>query len=315
LQWGENHVGQEQKVTKRLSWFLMAAGCLLLVFLGVSHFGPAWPASAAVSFIYGNSYGSTPYVLKMNPGTVTVADSFTNLSGSNGRGVVVVSGVMYYTSASTPNIFSYTIATHTNNGSLFSIPGVSGLSTIAFDGTNFWVGDYSGTNRAFLYSMSGTLLSTIHLANCGTNCDGLEYFLQGGTTPRLISNEGDPVSPYDIYDLNGNVVSSHFITTPWGTSASGIAYDGTNFYVSDIFNSKLGYFNGTTGAFISDTAVTGAPSGYPPAFEDLSADYSITLGTPPAPTVPTLSEFGLLLCAILLLASGVILNRRRSAKA
>jgi hypothetical protein len=301
-------------MTKRLSWILMAAGCLLLVFLGVRHFGPSARASAATGNIYGNNADGTPYVLVMTPGTFAVTDTLKNLSGSNGRGVVVVSGTMYYTSASTPQVFSYTIATHTDLGTKFTVAGATALSTMAFDGTNFWIGDYSGTNQAFLYSPTGTLLKTVHLANCGSFCDGLEYFLQGGVNPRLISNEGDPAGPYDIYDTNGTLLTAHFLVPAYGGS-SGVCYDGTNFITSDIYNGKLATWNGTTGAFISDTAITGALSGFAPLVEDLSADYSITLGPPPPPTVPTLSEVGLLLCAILLLASGVIMNRRRAARA
>ena len=301
-------------MTKRLSWFLMAAGCLLLVFLGVRHFGPSARASAATGNIYGNNADGTPYVLVMTPGTFAVTDTLSNLSGSNGRGVVVVGGTMYYTSAGTPQVFSYTIATHTDHGTSFTVAGATALSTMAFDGTNFWIGDYSGTNQAFLYSPTGTLLKTVHLANCGSFCDGLEYFLQGGVTPRLISNEGDPAGPYDIYDTNGTLLTAHFLVPAYGGS-SGVAYDGANFLTSDIYNGKIATWNGTTGAFISDTAITGAPSGFAPLVEDLSADYTITLGPPPPPTVPTLSEVGLLLCAILLLASGVIMNRRRAARA
>ena len=183
---------------------------------------------------------------------------------------------------------------------------------MAYDGTNFWIGDYSGTNQAYLYSPTGTQLKVIHLGSCSAYCDGLEYFNQGGTTPRLISNRGDAATgPYDVYDVNGVVTTPAFLTTTF--QATGIAYDGTNFLVSDIFNAKIATYNGTTGALITSTAITGFQSGFHPVIEDLSADYTITLQPQTPPSVPALSEFGLLLCAILLLASGVYMNRRRTA--
>src|ERR1700682_5560199 len=78
----------------------------------------------------------------------------------------------------------------------------------SYDGTNFWVADYSGTKNAYLVSPSGTLMRTIVLANCTSFCDGLEFF-----NGKLISNRGDTVNPatYDIYDLNGTVITTAFI--------------------------------------------------------------------------------------------------------
>ena len=231
------------------------------------------------------------------------------LGGSNGRGVVVVGDTMYYTSAGTGIVYSLTISSHVDHGALFTVTGASGLSTMAWDGTNFWIGDYSGTNQAYLYTPTGTKLKTIHLSACGAYCDGLEYYVQNNVA-HLISNEGDPAGPYDIYDLDGNIQVSKFLQPAYGGS-SGVAFDGTNFLTSDIYNGKIAKWNGTTGAFISNTAITGARSGLSPLIEDLSADHTITLGPPPTQTVPALSEWGLLLCAILLVGSGIIMSRRR----
>jgi hypothetical protein len=170
---------------------------------------------------------------KLNPANYAVVDTYSNLTGTNGRGVVVVNGVMYYTNPSSGSVFSYATSTHTNNGPLFTIAGTSSLSAIAYDGTNFWVNDYGGTNQAYSYAPNGTLLKTIHLANARGYSDGFEYFLQGGTTPQLIANRADGccTNPtiYDLYDLNGNVTQAAFITV--ADEATGIAYDGTNFSI------------------------------------------------------------------------------------
>ena len=240
-----------------------------------------WSTAAnAASYIYGNNAtGGTDYAYKIDASTYTVVDTYTNLTGINGRGVVVVNGIMYYTNPSSGSVNSYNTATHTDNGVLFSIAGTSSLSAIAYDGTNFWVADYSGTNQAYQYTTTGTLLQTIHLANAVSQMDGLEFFLQGGTTPRLIANRADGccTNPtiYDVYDLNGNLIQAAFITVP--DYATGIAYDGTNFLISLIFTGSISKYDGATGTLISTTAITGAPSGYPPAIEDLSADYAVVL--------------------------------------
>jgi len=297
---------------KKTSWALMTAGTLMLSGLGAYNYANIGHASAASNAIYGNNATSgVPYAFAMTPGTFAITDTFSNLSSNNGRGVVVVGDTMYYTAASSASVYTYTLSTHTNNGAKFTVAGASALSTIAYDGTNFWVGDYSGSNQAYLYSPAGVQLKVVHLTNCGGSCDGLGYFNQGGTTPRLISNRGDAVGPYDTYDTDGAIKTTSFITTT-GFSPTGIPYDGTNFLVSDIYGAKIVTYNGTTGALISSKAITGAQGSFTPLIEDLSADYTVTL-TPQQPSsVPTLSEFGLFLCALLLLGSGVYMNRRRA---
>ena len=52
-----------------------------------------------------------------------------------------------------------------------------------------------------------------------------------------------------------------FITLPGGGFGNtGIAFDGTNLFVSDIFNARIQIFNGTTRAFISTLPLTGGNS-------------------------------------------------------
>lgn len=264
-------------------------------------------SQALAGSIYANNATSgTPYVYVLDPTTLAVTDEITNLSSVNGRGVVVVNGIMYYTSASSASVFSYNLSTHTNNGPLFTVAGASALSTMAFDGTDFWIGDYSGTNQAYLYSPTGTLLNTVHLTDCGGFCDGLEFFLQNGQG-RLISNRGDELNPntYDIYDTSGNLLQAGFIHTTF--AGTGIAFDGTNFLVSEISNGKIATYNGTTGAFISDTSINGFRNS--PLVEDLSVDYALVL---PPPTVPEPSTFGLLGGGLIAVAFAA--KRRKKAK-
>src|SRR5438309_1684476 len=129
----------------------------------------------------GNLYFDTagqPNLGTVDPTTGAVIDQFTpaSASGHNGRGAVVVGDIFYYTLADTGNVYAANRVTHTDLGVQFTVAGSTGLSTIAFDGTNFWIGDYSGTNQAYYYTPSGTLLKTITLSGCTSFCDGLEFF-------------------------------------------------------------------------------------------------------------------------------------------
>jgi len=90
------------------------------------------------------------------------------------RGVVQVGNILYYTSAGTNGVYAYNFVTHTDLGTVFTVPGASGLATMAYDGSHFFIGDYSGTNNVYEYSLTGTLLATIPLSKCSSYCDGLE---------------------------------------------------------------------------------------------------------------------------------------------
>ncbi len=248
----------------------------------------------ADSYIYGHDAGS-PRIVKIDKTTGAVVQTYTDLSGGNGRGVVVVNSTMYYTDATSGSVYSYNLATNTNNGALFNVAGASGLSTIAYDGKNLWIGDYSGTNKAYLYSTSGSLLNTISLSKCTGYCDGLEYFQNSHGTGFLLSNEqdggyGSTTNNYDIYDLNGKLVTSDFLKVNGHTNGTtGVAYDGTDFYTSNIFSSSLNEWDGA-GNFIKTLAITGGAG----SIEDLSVDYAHVLPPPPPSNVPEPSTWVLL---------------------
>jgi PEP-CTERM motif len=266
----------------------------------------------ADNFVYGdNASGGAPYVFQMDKTTGAVTNTYTGLSGNNGRGTVVVGNTLYYTSANTNSVYSYNLTTHTDNGPAFSVAGSTGLSTIAYDGTNFWIGDYSGTNQAYLYSPTGTLLKTVSLSLCTGYCDGLEYFVMNGAG-YLLSNEADGSEDnYDLYDTNGNLITQNYIDTTGKTSGTtGIAFDGTDFYTSNIYQSSLNEWS-ESGAFIGTIALTGADPSTPFLIEDLSFDYSQVLPPPPPTDVPEPSTFLLVGSSMLGLAGAV---KRRFAR-
>jgi hypothetical protein len=221
--------------------------------------------NASAYTIYGNSasFGNNPIHL-IDSTTGAEQQRFTGQPGGNGRGIVTVGNTLYYTVVSDPRIYIMDKTSGLTTGSILTQN--ASMSTIAWDGTNFWTADYSGTNRAFkIDPVTGNNITTINLANATGNMDGLEYF-----NGKLIGNRCDACGVYDIYDLNGNVLTANFITAPG--SATGIAFDGTDFLVSNIFASSIGIYDGTTGVLKSTLQLTSNNGRF--LIEDLSVDYA-----------------------------------------
>jgi len=62
----------------------------------------------------------------------------------------------------------------------------------------------------------------------------------------LISNEYDGgdggANSYDVYSLTGTLLTSSFITGNNTSGNTGIAYDGTDYYISNIFANTLSVY-------------------------------------------------------------------------
>ena len=247
----------------------------VVAFLTVSSF-------AAQQYLYANnaSFGA-PYVYQIDPATGNVLNTYTNLQGTNGRGVIDVNNILYYTTAGDGNVYKYDLGTQTQLGVAFNVAGASALASITYDGTNFWIGDYSGSNQAFLYSPTGTLLNTITLGNCTGYCDGLTYFLQG-STGYLLSNRvdgccgGTPVY-YDVYDLSGNLVTPGLLSAP--TTSTGVGWDGSSFWTTNPYGGDMTQWS-MTGVNMGTTSLSGYSSSYPPLVEGISFNFAQTVGTP-----------------------------------
>lgn len=258
-----------------------------LIGLGLSVAFMATAQAAPVTDIWvNNATFGAPLLQEYNIATGALVDQITAPHGNNGRGIVQVGNILYYTDASDNNVYAYNFATNTDLGTAFSVAGATALSTIAYDGHNFWIGDYSGTNHAYLYTPTGTLLNTISLNNCTGHCDGLEYF-----NGQLISNRADEPIPgiYDVYSLAGGVPTTSALITD-ALNSTGIAWDGTDFYVDNggDFNpaGSIAVYD-INGNFVRQITLSGYTyfDG-----EDLSVNYSAVIPSPEPASIALLGS-------------------------
>lgn len=221
--------------------------------------------SAHAGVLYSNNAG-TPLVQSFDTTTGAMIFSFTG-SGGNGRGVVTVGDVVYTTDANSGFVGKFDRTTGASLGG-FTIPGAGGISTISFDGDNFWTSDYTGSNRAFYVSPTGTVLKTITLSESQGFYDGLEFF-----NGKLIANNFDGGftggNQYSVYDTDGVLLVKDFIDTTGHGNGTGIAFDGSNFYISDIFNGRATIWSGADGGFLGALTLVGTQN----VIEDLSFDF------------------------------------------
>ena len=241
------------------------------------------------------------FLVNETAGTGSLTQSYV-VSPLNGRGVVVVGNTMYTTQndggrTAQPDIFVTDVTTGQSLGVIHT--PLFQMASLAWDGSHFWTTDYfNGTNRGFQLDLAGNITKTVTfdlVSRFGP--DSIEYF-----NGKLIVNRGSLVGIYDVYDLDGNVISADFFHTDvnpdpfFSPDYVGLAFDGTNFLVSDIFNQRLVMFDGVTGNFIKFIDLPGTTqSGSQRALFDLSVDYltraDITSNVPDAGSA--LSLFGL----------------------
>ncbi len=242
-------------------------------------------AAAQSPYLYGNNTigAPGPYVYKIDKTNGVVVDTYTNLSGSAyGRGVLVIGNTMYYTDSDSNQVYGYDISTHQDMGVMFTVSMANhGLASIAYDGNGLWIQDYAipGSTKVFHYSLSGSYLGTINVTACAWgNCDGLGYFGDQNNS-WLISNRGDSIDPYDLYDTNGIPGPAGFIIP--SSNDTGITWDCSNFYTSDpdYYHPKINVWN-SSGGYVNTLTLSGWPAGYPPLIEGLSTAYA----PPPSPS-------------------------------
>ena len=282
----------------------LSAGIVLL-------FAAVAPANAD-EFIWGiNASFSNPHINEIDITTDTVVADFAApnplAASGNGRGIAVGGDNIYYSVASSGDVFLTNSVTHADGGVLFNT-GLGGIATLTFDGTHLWVSAYDNTNNVYEYDLAGHKLATV--PGFGNDRDGLEVL-----TNNIIANRGDGIGPYDLYDLNGNLVTSAFLNPASDPNfhgiTTGVTFDGTNYFVSN----PDGYSGGTerilefnsSGTFVKEIALPN-PGPQPSVgwlIEDM-ASLGNTVNNPP-PSVPEPASLVLLATVGL----GVALKIRR----
>jgi len=297
---GEKYISEEAGGAMTKRFIICAAGALLLSATTWADTG-IWGNNATFGNVTLEEFdGQTGAVIQqfLAPNLTARAD--------NGRGIAAASnGDIFYTTANSTNVYLTNATTHADLGIAFvcTVCGTGGISTITFDGNNLFLTPYQVAGQAYEYTTSGVLVKTI-TGNFGNGRDGFEIITRGGKT-EIVGNRGDGQDPYDLYDSNGVLIQSDFIDTTF--AGTGITYDGTDFYVSEINNNKLAVYD-NNGTFLHEVTL-GLPM--PPTsngrlIEDLSA-LGNTINNPP-PSVPEPASVGLLGSS--LIAIGFAFRRR-----
>jgi hypothetical protein len=254
-----------------------------------SGLGVAWllvsaaPVSAStVIWTNGNDApANLPIIQEFDASTGALLKSFLDpaaAAGETGRGIAVVGSNIFYSVTGSTSVF-LTDTNGTNLGVAFtvSIPGVSGIQSIASDGQFLYVAPLSATlglnENVYKFDFSGNLIGApVTLVPSGglvqSGRDGLEVV---GNTFVANQPRGD-IGPYDQFASNGTLIKAAFLN-PGTFGFTGVTFDGTLYYVFDdeAQPSQLVVFD-ASGNFVDRVTLTGLPGPNDQAFiSDLSA--------------------------------------------
>ncbi len=115
----------------------------LIGWLGVALLAVGGTAQAGL--MWGNN-ARTPYIQGYNSATGALAHEFLSPYSGNGRGVVQVGNILYYTLVSDRNIYRMSAIEGSDLGSPITTTVLS-MSTIGWDGRAFWTSGYTGKKK------------------------------------------------------------------------------------------------------------------------------------------------------------------------
>ena len=136
--------------------------------------------------------------------------------------------------------------------------GLRGISTIASDGQFLYLGGIDDHN-VYQYTFGGALLDTLDLVPSerpnGFGRVGLEI-----VETDFIASQQQDIGPYDRFDAAGNLITAQFIGVNSDFGKTGIAFDGTFYYVGDDEADPSNFWvYDASGVFVKHLALTGCP--------------------------------------------------------
>ena len=234
---------------------LLAAAVTLAT---VSTIGTAWAIPneiwAVEASVTGSGVANGAYAELFDTAGNPLSQPYRLGTGFSPGGVAVVGNTLYVSSTTDGTIRTFNTATRTTGAVITT--GQPALGSLSADATGLWGNDYGGGNKAFHFTFGGINDKTVTLANCGSYCNGLEAFTQGGLS-YLIANRGEAEASatYDLYSSTGAVVTAALLKNV--PNGSGISYNGSGFYVADALDNTLLSYS-FTGALLSTVSFGGA---------------------------------------------------------
>jgi YVTN family beta-propeller protein len=125
---------------------------------------------------------------------------------------------------------------------------VSGSNGVAFDGTNIWVANGSGSVTKLLAS-TGAVVGTYTV---GTGPNGVAF----DGTNIWVTNQGSS-NVTKLLASTGAVVGTYTV----GSSPEGVAFDGTNIWVANVGGNTVTKLLASTGAVVGTYTVGSEPAG------------------------------------------------------
>lgn len=234
-------------------------------------------------------------------GTGTLINSFAapNPAAQRGGpgGIAILGSTIYYGVANSGSVF-LTNPGGADLGVAFNT-GLPGISAITSDGKFLYLaatGDSLLTENVYQYTLAGSLVNTLTLTPTAggpftVGRTGLEI-----VGSDFVANQGNDEGPYNKFDSAGNLTSTEFLQGTDDFGFSGVAFDGTFYYVADVEDdpSIFRAFD-APGTLLKEIALTGCPGPDQLCdFADLAVEHLVpepaTLGL----VVPLLLGFGVL---------------------